>query len=71
MKAKSMSGTWKWKKPTAWGLAILCVLAVIEGVLIYCDFAFDDPGTFSFASFIVGSLLLICASILMTEKSSI
>ena len=76
MKAKSASGTWKWRRPTAWGLAILCVLAVIEGILIFCDFfpdpsVSDDGGMFSLASFLVGSLLIICVMILMTEKKSV
>jgi hypothetical protein len=76
MKAKSVSGTWKWRRPTAWGLAILCVLAVIEGILLYCLF-FPDPSVpdeqtiLTAASFVVGSLLLICVSILLTEKSSV
>jgi len=73
MKAKSVSGTWRWRRPTAWGLAMLCVLAVIEGIIIYFMF-FPDPsvsddGTLSAASLLVGSLLVICASILLTEKS--
>ena len=76
MKAKSVSGTWKWRRPTALGLAILCVLAVIEAILIFCDFfpdpsVSDDGGMFSLASFIVGSVLIIWASIVLTEKSSV
>lgn len=74
MKAKSVSDTWKWRRPTAWGLVILCPLAVIEGILLYCMFfpPFDsnDNGMFSFASLVVSSLLLICASFLLTEKTS-
>jgi len=76
MKAKSVSGTWKWRRPTAWGLVILCGLGVIEGILIYCNF-FPDPSDsddgvmFSLASFLVGSLLIICVSILLTEKKSV
>jgi len=76
MKAKSVSGTWRWRRPTAWGLAILCVLAVIEGILIYCLFfpgpsVSDEQGILSAASFLVGSLLVICASILLTEKNGV
>ena len=76
MKAKSVSGTWRWRRPTTWGLAILCVLAVIEGILTYCIFfpgpsVSDEQGTLSAASFLVGSLLIICASILLTEKTSV
>ena len=70
MKTRSKSDTWRWRRPTAWGLAILCVLTIIEGIIIYCDFASDDQGMFSLASLLVGSLLVICASILLTEKSS-
>ncbi|MCJ7463880.1 MAG: hypothetical protein MUO81_03970 [Thermoplasmata archaeon] len=76
MKAKSVSDTWKWRRPTAWGLVILCVLAVIEGILLYCiffpsPFDSDDNGILDFASFVVSSLLVICASILLTEKTSV
>jgi len=75
MKAKSVSGTWKWRRPTAWGLVILCVLAAIEGILLYCmffpPFDSDNNGIFDLASFVVSSLLVICASILLTEKTSV
>lgn len=76
MNAKSVSGTWKWRRPTAWGLVILCVLAVIEGILLYCAF-FPDPSnsdeqsTFNVASSLVGWLLVICVMILLTEKNSV
>jgi len=73
MRAKPVSGTWRWRRPTAWGLAILCVLAVIEGTIIYFMFfpkpSVSDDGTLSAASLLVGSLLVICASILLTEKN--
>jgi hypothetical protein len=73
MKAKSVKGTWKWRRPTAWGLVILGVPAVIEGILLYCiffpPFDSDDNGMLSFASLVVGSLLVICASVLLTEKN--
>jgi hypothetical protein len=73
MKAKSVSGTWKWRRPTAWGLVILGPLAVIEGIILYFIFFpgpsdYDETGILSFASFLLGSLLMICASILLTEK---
>ena len=75
MKAKSVSDTWKWRRPTAWDLVILCPLAVIEGILQYCmffpPFDSDNNGIFAFASLVMGSLLVICASFLLTEKSSV
>ena len=75
MKAKSVSGTWKWRRPTAWGLVILCVLAVIEGILLYCALLPDPPvsdaqSIFDVASLLVGWLLVICVMILLTEKNS-
>ena len=76
MKAKSVSGTWKWRRPTAWGLVILCVLAVIEGILLYCLF-FPDPSDsdeqaiLDVASSLVGWLLVMCVMILLTEKTSV
>jgi hypothetical protein len=76
MKAKSVSGTWKWRRPTAWGLVILCVLAVIEGIILYCLFFpdlfdSDDQVMLDVASLLVGWLLVICAMILLTEKTSV
>lgn len=76
MKAKSVSDTWKWRRPTAWGLVILCVLAVIEGILLYCLF-FPDPsdsdeqGILDVTSLLVGWLLVFCVMILLTEKNSV
>jgi polyferredoxin len=76
MKAKSKSDTWRWRRPTAWGLVILSVLAVIEGILIYCAF-FPDPSfsdgqsMFDVASLLVGWLLVFCVMILLTEKKSV
>ena len=76
MKAKSVSGTWKWRRPTAWGLVILCGLAVIEGLVFYCKFAVipsdsDEQAMFDIASLLVGWLLVFCVMILLTEKSSV
>ena len=75
MKTRSKSDTWRWRRPTAWGLVILCALAVFEAVLVYSSFfpPFDsgDNGIFDLASLVVGTLLLICFSILLTEKTGV
>ncbi len=75
MKADSESSAWKWRRPTAWGLAILCSLSIVEGILVYLSFFpgssdFNDSGMMDLASFVIGSLLLICAAILLTERTS-
>ena len=76
MNAKSVSGTWKWRRPTAWGLVILCALAVIEGILLYCLFFpgssdSDEQAIVNVASTLVGWLLVFCVMILLTEKNSV
>jgi hypothetical protein len=74
MKADTGSGKWKWRKPTALGLAILCALAMIEAILV-CFAFFPDPldsadnGMLDLASTVIGSLLLICTSFLLTERT--
>jgi hypothetical protein len=72
MKAKSESETWRWRRPTSWGLVILSIPAAIEGMILYClffpPFGSDDNGILNFASLVMGSLLVICIMILLTEK---
>jgi hypothetical protein len=74
MRTQPGSGTWKWRRPTSGGVAILGALAAMEAVFVFLNFLpslsdSDYNWAFGISSLLVGWLLVICAIIFLTEKT--